>query len=217
MDSKTINRLKLGVFILLIVGCFYLYQNYSEQLTPSGIRTFVEGYGIWAPVVYGILYLVLTILAFPATVTSVLAGTIFGPVVGSTIVIVSATIAAGIAFYISRYLGKAATEYLEQSMIKNLMSKINKYIEKNGLKAFFILRCLALPYIPFSYAAGLVRKAKFRDFILGTFLTNMIFSPFYVYFGDRIMGGPQALILPAILLILVIAVPILLRKWYDRR
>lgn len=217
MNKKTLNKIKLAVFVLLLVGCYWLYQNYSGQLTTENLRTFVESFGIWAPLAYGVVYFILTVLAFPTTITSILAGTIFGPVLGSIIVIISATLAGGLAFYISRYLGTSATEYLEQSLIKDLMKKINKYCDKHGLKAFFIMRCLALPYIPFSYAAGLVRKAKFIDYILGTLFANMIYSPFFVYFGDQFMKGPRALILPAILLLAIIILPNLLRKWYGRR
>ena len=114
--------------ILLIVFFIFVgivYFNYSDSLTAEGIRSFVEAYGTSAPIVYGLLYIIILVLLFPATIASVLAGVIFGKFIGSIVVIVSATIAAGIAFYVTRYFGEGITVYLERGLVSGLIKKIN--------------------------------------------------------------------------------------------
>jgi uncharacterized membrane protein YdjX (TVP38/TMEM64 family) len=64
-----------------------------------------------------------------------------------------------------------------------------------------------VPYIPASYAAGLIKEAKAKDHFFGTLVTNMIFSPAFVFFGDSLMKGPKALLLPAGLIVVVLLVP----------
>lgn len=213
MDSKRFDYIKRALLVALVIAIAYVVINYRDALTVEAIRAWVTSYGSLAPLAYGILYIIVLLMLLSAAAMSVLAGVLFGKFWGSVIVVVAATIAASLAFYVTRTLGKDVTSYLEGGIINKLMTKINKECETNGFRAFFILRCLFLPYIPLSYAAGLVRKAKFKDFFLGTLLTNMLFSPVFVYFGDQATQGPKAVIIPAILILLVLSVPKLVKKF----
>lgn len=70
--------------------------------------------------------------------------------------------------------------------------------------------------MPLSYAAGLVRTAKLRDFALATFLTNIIGGFVFVYFGDQLGSGLKNLLLPASLIIISLLIPRIIRWWQAR-
>ena len=206
------KRYQNTLLLLIATVTLYVYAQYRSEISVDSIRMLVQGYGMLAPAVFGIIYIGFLVFLFPATLMSVLAGVLFGKVLGSITVIVAATIAAAIAFYVTRYFGTGVTEYLEKGVVSNLIKKLNKQCEKGGIRTWFIIRSLFLPYIPVSYAAGLIRKATFKEFILGTLITNAIYSPIFVYFGDQAMQGPKALILPAMLIVVVLLVPRLAKR-----
>ncbi len=67
-----------------------------------------------------------------------------------------------------------------------------------------------------SYAAGLVRTAKLKDFALATFLTNIIGSFSFVYFGSQLDAGWKALILPIGLILLTLLIPKIVKKYQKK-
>jgi uncharacterized membrane protein YdjX (TVP38/TMEM64 family) len=207
------------IVVLLFVGLLvYGYLSYGkEHLTAENIEIFVNQFGVFAPVVFGIMYIIGITFLFQAVLFSILAGVLFGTLQGSIIVIISATLASALCFWATRSYGVEITSWIEQGTLKSLVSKVNGEVEENGFLSFFILRCVQTPYIPLSLAAGLVRKAKFKDFILATFITNCIFSPIVVYFGSNITAGPKALILPVALIIASIVISKLVKKYTQKK
>lgn len=188
MDKK----IKFG-FIGLVVVVVILFLGFFIQsqglLSFDALTELIESTGIWAPIVFALFYIAITLIGISAAFFTVLAGTLFGTVNGLIIVVISATISATIAFFITRFLSK---EFLsdksskKQSVVHGLIEKIDKQVEKNGFYAITILRLSFLPYIPLSYASGLVKKLKASDFILATFITNIFGSFVFIFLGDRI-------------------------------
>lgn len=207
----------LASFILLILAVFYF--DLHLFFTADKIEAWVEGFGIFGPVAYMVLYYVGTLLLIPATVFTVLSGLLFGKVFGSIYVVLAATLAAQTGFYIARYLGHESAEKFGggKGAISSLINKINAQVEKNGLQAFVMIRCFFLPYMPVSYASGLVKNAKARDFFFGTLITNAVFSPAFVFLGDAITKGWKAFILPVTLIVLVLCVPRIAKKMHRKK
>ncbi len=202
------------VAVLVAAVALYTFTPLKTLLTEEAIRSFLAPFGMFAPVAYGVLYFILVLLLLPASVFTVLAGLLFGKFVGTTIVVIAATLAAGLAFILSRYFGEGAAKKLVRSpALGKWVKKIEKQCAVNGFQFFFIMRCLFLPYMLVSYACGLVECAKLRDFVTATFLTNVIFSFMFVYLGDSLLKGPKALILPVIMVVLALQVPRVVKKY----
>jgi uncharacterized membrane protein YdjX (TVP38/TMEM64 family) len=205
--NKIFKRILMLIIVIGLIALYWL-TPLREWLTPTSIETFVSQFGVWAPVVYGVVYFLLTISFVSAAVFSVLAGTLFGPLVGSIVVIISATLAAATGFIIARYFASGFGKKMSKKpALHKFMSKIETQCERNSFQTFFIMRCLFVPYMPLSYAAGLVKCAKLRHFVLATFVTNMIFTPAFVYLGDNLFSGPKALLLPIVIVIMALSVP----------
>ena len=212
MSRKSI---KYTVLIALIIASIYaiFFSPVKTFLTEDNIRSFVEQFGMFAPVAYGVLYYLVALIGISAAALTILSGLLFGKLIGLTIVVISATLAASTAFIIARYFGKNLTTKLaKKKKIGPWIKKIESQVGKNGFQAFFIMRCLFLPYIPLSYAAGLVKSAKLSDFTLATFTSNIIISFIFVYLGDNLLKGPEALILPLILVILALQLPKIIKR-----
>jgi uncharacterized membrane protein YdjX (TVP38/TMEM64 family) len=213
---KNHNGTKVLVPVLLIVALALVYflTPLPSLLTEKTIRSFIEPFGVFAPIVFGIIYFVAVLFFLPASVFSVLAGLIFGKLWGTVIVVISATLAGTAAFGIARHFGKETAQKLcGKGRLGGWVKKIDDYVKAHGFQSFFIIRCLFLPYMPVSYAAGMVPAAKLRDFVLGTFVTNIIFSFMFVYLGDNLLKGPKALILPLVLVVLALQIPKVLKRF----
>lgn len=203
--------------LTLIGGGLYisgLWQIVRDFLDPESLKAFIAQFGIWAPLVFMALYYALVLAFISAVAFTVLAGFLFGKVWGTIYVIIAATLAAQTAFHIARYLGSDKLEGLKNKQgIGKIIATVEKKCEQNGFRNLVILRCLFLPYIPLSYAAGMIKTIKPLHFFAATLLTNLIFSPAFVFLGDSLLQGPRALILPAGLIALVFLVPKIMKKF----
>lgn len=214
MKRSYSNKLVL-LLILIAAILLYFFTPLKEYTSPAKITALVNATGPFGPIVFAAIYYVITLLFFSAAAFSVIAGTLFGNLWGTVIVVIAATLSAQSAFLIARALGAGVIEKLgtHGSSVTKLINYVQTGVKKNGFQFFFIMRCLFVPYIPASYAAGLVTEASAWQFFFATLLTNMIFSPAFVYLGDNLTNGPKALLLPVILIILVLSVPKILKKF----
>ncbi len=216
--KKTLGLVFIGLILAAGAGIFYFSPETVDHLKafidPDLLKTKIESFGVWAPLVFMAIYFSLALLFISAAAFTVLSGLLFGKLWGSIYVIIAATLAAQVGFYISRSLGGDQVHKLKDKKgIGSLISTLEEKSKSNGFRNLIVLRCLFLPYMPLSYAAGLIKTIKPRDFFFATLLTNMIFSPAFVFLGDSLLEGPKALILPVIMIILVFMVPKIVKKF----
>ena len=184
------------------------------------VKAFVESFGILAPIAYGLFYIAITLLGISAAAFTILAGVIFGTFKGLIIVVIAATIAATIAFFISRYFKDKffsnKNKKTDEGFMKKMIEKIEDNCEKRGFATIAILRLSFLPYMPLSYASGLVKKLKATDFILATFLTNIFGSFVFIFLGASITESIPLFLGAIILLILFLQVPKIIKKFEKK-
>ena len=203
--NKNLRNFVLFLAFVAIIGVIY-YITSSGILDSEKIETFVESYGMWGPVIFGLIYVIISSLGISAAALTILAGVLFGIWLGLIVVVVSATIAAGITFFIGRYFMHLLPQRKKDS--KKLFNKLVKMVEdnakQNGFLAVCILRLSFLPYIPLSYACGFVRNLKFSSYIMATFLTNIVGSFVFIYFGASLTQSLPFFLSGVVLLILFI-------------
>lgn len=219
-NKKNFHWKKALIFTLLIsILATLLILNYVHDfINVENIKNFVNSFGPYSMTVFVLIYILITLFGFSAAIFTILAGTLFGVGWGLFLVVVAATVAAGIAFYIARYFShKLASGTIKNKTMQNIISKIEKNCEKNGFMAIAILRLSFMPYIPLSYGAGVVKTLKFRDFILATFLTNIFGSFVFIFLGASITQSLPLFIGAIILLILFMQTPKLIKKWEKKK
>ncbi len=195
----------LCVFVVAILA--YVFTPLGDVLSVDSITMFVSSFGMFAPVVFMVLYIVLLLFLFPATILSVIGGVLFGTFWGVVYVVIAATIAASVGFLLARMFRGNDESRFNNAVVQKLVGKCEEECEKHGFRAFFILRLLYLPYMPLSYAGGLVKSARFRDFLIATFLTNIVGSFSFVYLGGSLSNGFGALLIPLVLIVLTLLIP----------
>jgi len=158
----------LIIFISVIVAV-YLFVPAREYLSREGfsrIEAWLSAQGIMAPVFFSLIYMAAVVFALPGSVLTIAGGLLFGPLWGTLINLISATLGASIAFMISRYLGRGFAE----RMISGRLSQIDETIYKNGFYTTVYLRLIPLfPFNVLNYGFGL-SKVRFRDFFLGSLI-----------------------------------------------
>lgn len=214
---------KLIVFAILVVAIISLFKftGVGYYFSREFISTFLEKIGAWAPIGFIAIYATGTILGVPGTILTLLGGVIFGPILGTILVVTGATIGASGAFFVARVL---ARDFVEQKFGSAAwFKKFDKGIEREGL--FFVLFVRLVPLFPFNginFASGLT-KIKFRDYLIGTGVGIIPGSFVFVYAASTAAeaateGKLSPKLFVALLLLGFLAiVPILYKKYRAKK
>jgi uncharacterized membrane protein YdjX (TVP38/TMEM64 family) len=150
-------------------------------------NNWVAGLGVLGILLFVVVYVVATVLFFPASILTVGAGLIFGVVLGTVAVSMAATVGAALAFLIARYL---ARDWIEQKVADNPnFRRIDHAIGERGAKLVFLLRLS--PLIPFNlsnYFYGLT-SVKFWPYVLASWIGMFPGTLLYVYLGAAGKAG----------------------------
>lgn len=202
------RRLSLIAVILIAAGLIWFSRSYLD-VTPEEIRNWILSFGVWAPVLFIVLYALRPVIFFPASVMSLAGGLAFGALWGTVIIVIGATLSAALAFLIGGKLGDRFMKIQAGSRTET----IQKQMEQNGFVYVLIFRFI--PVINFdaiSYLASLA-GVKFRAFITATFIGIIPGTFAYAFLGASFVTLNPWQIAGAVAIFLVfMIVPILLRK-----
>lgn len=163
---KKILKLLLMSAILLATIIYINKTGLLTEVSPEGIREFINGFGAYAPLIYIILFAIVPLTFFPDSVLAISSGLIFGLAKGALYTMIGAFLGGTLAFFISRTLKKDFIDVIT----KGKYDKFHSKIEINGFFTVLILRLIPLfPFDIISYGAGL-SKVIYRDFIIGTLI-----------------------------------------------
>jgi uncharacterized membrane protein YdjX (TVP38/TMEM64 family) len=175
--------IKMAVLVLFIVSAVLLYQftPLRSYLTSESLGRFLDQAGIWAPIVFIVIYAAGVCLFIPATVFTVLGGAIFGPYWGFVYVWLGAMLGAAGGFLIGRTLGRE----FAASLVGDRLKKYDDAIERNGFATVLYLRLVYFPFTPMNFGMGLT-KVRFSDFMFGTGLGIIVGTFIFVFFVGTI-------------------------------
>ena len=141
----------------------------------------VESMGNLGFLYFGVAYTIAEILAIPAIPLTASAGYLFGPIEGTAVVLVSASIAAAVSFVIGRTLLRDYVESVLEEYPK--FAKIDRAIGKEGFKLMLLLRLSPIfPFALSNYLYG-ASSINFSAFFFGTLLGFAPGTLAYVYTG----------------------------------
>jgi uncharacterized membrane protein YdjX (TVP38/TMEM64 family) len=178
------HLIKFTILIAIIVAVISIAKmfNLTHLLNPETLREMVLSYGIYAPLIFILIYILVTIFFLPGTPASIAGGLIFGATLGTLYVVTGATIGAIIAFTVARLLGEQFIEDILKGKYKKLY-EYDKKIEKSGFMTVLILRLVPIfPFNALNFALGLTR-VKFKDYALATLLGIIPGSFALAFFG----------------------------------
>lgn len=105
-----------------------------------------DGFGIWAPVVFILLWIAACVLFLPGLPISIAGGLVFGAVWGTVYTTIGANLGAAAAFLIGRYVARSM---VEQRMTANArLRRIDQGVKRHGWRMLMITRLV--PIFPFN-------------------------------------------------------------------
>jgi uncharacterized membrane protein YdjX (TVP38/TMEM64 family) len=181
----------------------------------------IKGLGPAGGFIFGLVYVVATVLFFPALPLTLGAGLIYGVAVGTLIVSPASVLGASLAFLVARYF---ARDWVTRRLKKyKYASAMDRAIEKNGFKVVLLLRLQpVLPFNMLNYALGLT-NIGLRDYVIASWIGMLPATILYVYLGsimhdvsDLLRGRPSSGLAGRILLWGGLAASALLVWWLGR-
>lgn len=178
---------------LALVGIWWTNPEIRAQATvawdllwdgePEAIQDWLRAFGIWAPVVSGLLQLVTSLFPpGPSFLLGIVNAMLYGMVLGGLLTFVTALAAAAACFGIARLVGRPG---MERFLSTRRLNQVDGFMQKRGVLAVFLSRLV--PFINpdlVSYAAG-VTGIRFVPFLLGVGAGAVPSTIFYSVVGAR--------------------------------
>ena len=215
----TINRNKTKKILLFfwgvaLIAAFYGYLN--AGLTFNELVDFtqklVQRSGVWAPIVYILIYSFRSLVFFPASLLTIISGMLFGPWFGLLYTLIGENISANVSFVVGRYLMSDLEGYVHKK--NQLFSKIITRIQGSGFLAVLFMRLAYLPFDLVGYSSGIF-KLNQKDFALGTLLGTIPGLMAYTFLGSSLIDI-NFLLLGAIILLASLSAAALLKIYFIK-
>lgn len=166
----------------LVVLCLWMFtKNVQGSHLIQQFFAYIQKLGLWAPVLYVALYILMSGIFLPSIVFKVFAGTVFGVFQGVLWASVAACISSWIKFLLARYFFRDSVNKKIQASER--WRRLDLLIEKEGWKILLLLRNIPVGNALFlNYVCG-VTKMPSRDFVLASFIGRLPTTFLYVYLG----------------------------------
>jgi len=189
--KKRAHTLKYVLLLLSVIGIFYglekipFLKYYLEN--PELIRTFILDFGVLAPlgvILINVFQAIFSII--PSELLTIVAGFIFGPVLGLTYSLIGAFLGSAVVFILARCYGKDLALKLFE---KRELVHFNLLFKQKGLWGLFLAR--VAPIFPddlVSFTSGLT-KIGFWGFNVVSTIGFAVTMVIYTYFGAELSSG----------------------------
>ncbi len=191
-----------------IVGLFVVIrlEGIHVRALPALVRHEVQEAGALGPVLIVVLYAALTVLFFPKGGLDILSGALYGPVLGSLIVIIGINLAGALIFWFGRFFGKRFVHEHGRGWVK----KYNTLLREEGFMTILFMRLILVPFDLVSLGAGM-SDISFRQYAWGTLFGSLPATVTLVVLG-RSFGHPRSWILFGVLLVVSVGLAFGLRN-----
>lgn len=207
-----------GILIWLIAREYISFE--TIQAHRDELATFVDAHYVLAILIFGAVYTISAAIAFPlGGVFVMLAGFLFGPIVGTAIAVLAATFGGFIVFLITRYLIRDWV----QEHFGSVLIPIEREIATHPAAYLLMLRISpVVPYLLINTAPAVVKVSPVTfiwtgivGFLPGAFIFAMVGGQLgrITSTGDILTPG---LILVLILLGVVSVLPLAYKKMEKR-
>src|SRR6266702_928838 len=186
-SSSGSSRWKWVLYVGAGIGIVLALKYFHVQDLLKSALDWIGKLGPWGPVIFIGLYVVATVLFVPGSVLTLGAGAVFGVVLGSVCVSISATLGATAAFLVGRYLARDA---IARKVEKNeKFATIDRAVAEEEWKIVLLTRLSPVfPFTLLNYAFGLTR-VKLSHYVLASWLGMIPGTVMYVYLGSLVNLG----------------------------
>jgi uncharacterized membrane protein YdjX (TVP38/TMEM64 family) len=177
--------------LVLLAGCIVFLVRYASLEPWLGrLESWLATWGDAGPILFALIYVAAVLLLVPGSALTIMAGALFGRVIGTLIVSLASTTGAALAFLISRYLARRRVIRWLQRHPR--LAALHRAIGEGGWKIVALLRLS--PLVPFNlqnYFYG-ATSIRFWSCILASWLAMLPGTFLYVSIGAMGREGLQA-------------------------
>ena len=183
MQQAVNNRkkavIKAIILVAFIIGAILLvrFTPVKQYLDPDVLGRYFDMIGMWAPLIFILIYAAGICLFIPGTLLTGVGAAIFGAYWGFVVVWIGAMIGASMAFIIGRTLGRE----FAASLVGDKLKKYDDAIERNGFATVLYLRLVYFPFTAMNFGMGLT-KVHFWDYFAGTGLGIVVGTFIFTFF-----------------------------------
>ena len=206
----------LGIAVIAILVAAYLAYERWFPWEQAEIETWIDGFGVWGPIVYIAVFALSMLFApLPTAPMPLIAAAVFGPALGFLYTISATAIGSTACFWIARRLGRPALRRLTSQMA---IDKIDELGERLGVRLLIVLRLFPIAGVDYvSYAAGLTQM-RFLPYIVISVLASSPILILAAVLGDAVLDrNREILIGAAVAIALFFAAPVIWVWWRARR
>ncbi len=191
--------LKFFILVLLVIFIITSCLVFKKYWDINLLHYHIKAFGLWAPIVFLLLYMLSTVSLLPAACMSFIGGYIFGFYHGLVLNIIGSALGVSMAFFIGRYL----TTDLIKGYLGNKSNAFIANVEKFGWRLIAIFRLT--PLVPFdilNFAFGItnIKISQYLCFSTFFMLPGLIT---YTYLGnlglELFIGEPRLVALKSLL------------------
>lgn len=179
---RLIPRVALALLLVAAVIVAYLTR---DQLSLAMLDAWLGSLGLWAPIVYVILFAIGTVAFVPGMIFSLAGGALFGPFWGTVWNLAGATLGATLAFLVARYLAGGWVARKAGGFLKRAIDGI----DAEGWRFVALVRLV--PIFPFNlsnYVLGLTR-IPLHHYVLATAVCMVPGAVAYTWLGHAGRGA----------------------------
>lgn len=180
-------RRKLIILAVAVLGLAVASFLLPVRAWAVDLVEWIRAQGPTGVAVFGVVYVVATVLLIPASALTLGAGFIYGVVAGTLVVAPAALLGATLAFILSRHLGRAAIRRRLEG--RRRFAALDRAIGKEGFKLALLVRLS--PLFPFgltNYALG-VTDLSLRHYVIGSAIGMLPGTVLYVFLGSLITSA----------------------------
>ena len=167
--------------LVLIFGVIWLRQ--AGVLTPNAAFSLINKYQLIAPLIFVIVFAVMSILLLPTLPLNLAAGVLWGPLFGGVYSLIGVSIGASITFLLSRYV---AREFVQTHFRHKAWIWLMDQVQVQGWKIVAFTRINPIfPTGPLNYFYGLT-PISFGRYIITTILFLSPLTVIFAYVGDSV-------------------------------
>ena len=206
--------LRITLIAVLAIGITFAI-DYRDQFDPAALEQWLQQYGIAAPLLFMLFYILATVFFFPGSLVTLAGGALFGPIWGTFYNLTGATIGAGVAFLAARYLASDWVSRKSGGRLKQIMEGV----DSEGWRFVAFVRLVPLfPFNLLNYALGLTR-IRFSHYLITSYICMLPGAIAYTYLGfagrEAVAGG-EGLIQKGILALALLAIVAFLPRFIQK-
>ncbi|MBF0274860.1 MAG: TVP38/TMEM64 family protein [Nitrospinae bacterium] len=180
-QNDTIKLFLFGGTIAFLFAVSYYFELGGKL---GNLQHWFKELGYWGPIAFILCYILATIFAIPGTPLTIVAGMVFGSVMGVIYVSIAATTGGAFAFIIARYVARESVTNLLKKNKK--LGELDTLTKEHGAVIVAITRLLPIfPYNLLNFAFGLT-GVSFWTYVWWSWLCMLPLTVLYIVGADII-------------------------------